>query len=295
MVTELKENRRHGTKRYPFDQYYMTDIHHAFQFPVHWHDEVEIIYVERGKLHVCVGQLDEYGEEGDVFFVNPRELHFMSSPDGEVDYYTLLFPIEFISFQTMDDLELDLLAPIRSNRLILPPKLQRVDLASEIRPLIREIIRINQNLHDMEEGEIKLSRQHMQTRILLIQILQHLYDAEAFEKSKINRNSEMQKKMLEYIQERFAEKITLSMLAEEFHLSEKYVSRYFVEHFHLSFSSYVGHLRVTHAKMLLDTTDLTVTEIALRCGYTNISYFIRSFKKAYYISPLQYRKRSQIL
>ena len=101
----------------------------------------------------------------------------------------------------------------------------------------------------------------------------------------------MQKEMLAYIDAHCMEKITLSMLAEEFHLSEKYVSRYFVEHFKISFSNYVIHHRLTYARALLETTDEQVTEIAMQSGFSNVSYFIRAFKKMYGISPLKYRKK----
>ena len=49
MIPELKEDVTHGTKQYPYDQYYLRDIPHAFQIPVHWHEEMEIIYIKNTK------------------------------------------------------------------------------------------------------------------------------------------------------------------------------------------------------------------------------------------------------
>lgn len=290
MIPQLKENRTHGTKSYPYEQYYMRNIHHAFQFPVHWHEEIEIIYVEEGKLHVKIGEQDMDGEAGDLFFVNPRELHLMSSPDGKVKYYTLLFPIEFISFQSLDELEANLLAPIRSNQLMLPEQLTDEALKKKVREIVVKMIADNREIHHLDIKEIGLSSHHLQTRIYLLQILQMLYEAGVFTKAETAGNSNMQKELLGYIQNHYTEKITLSMLAEEFHLSEKYVSRYFVQHFHLPFSHYVLHLRLLHAKSLLETTDDNVTDIAMQSGFSNVSYFIRSFKKEYGVAPLQYRK-----
>lgn len=290
MIPQLKENRTHGTKSYPYEQYYMRNIHHAFQFPVHWHEEIEIIYVEEGKLHVKIGEQDMDGEAGDLFFVNPRELHLMSSPDGKVKYYTLLFPIEFISFQSLDELEANLLAPIRSNQLMLPQQLTDVALKKRVREIVVKLIEDNRKIHHLDIREIGLSSHHLQTRIYLLQILQMLYEAGALTKAETAGNSNMQKELLGYIQNHYTEKITLSMLAEEFHLSEKYISRYFVEHFYLPFSNYVVHLRLTHAKQLLETTEESVTEIALQSGFSNVSYFIRAFKNAYDKPPLKYRK-----
>ena len=47
MYFELKENRPHGTLENPFSQYHISNVKRAFQIPVHWHDELEIIYVSR--------------------------------------------------------------------------------------------------------------------------------------------------------------------------------------------------------------------------------------------------------
>ena len=54
MYFELKENRPHGTKEDPFSIYHIKDVGRAFQIPVHWHDELEIIYVKSGSLLVSI-------------------------------------------------------------------------------------------------------------------------------------------------------------------------------------------------------------------------------------------------
>ena len=51
MYAELKENHPHGTREYPFCEYHMRYFPHAFQIPVHWHDEMEIIYVRKGSAY----------------------------------------------------------------------------------------------------------------------------------------------------------------------------------------------------------------------------------------------------
>lgn len=290
MIRELKENVVHGTKEYPYEQYNIRNRYRTFQVPVHWHDEMEIIAIERGQLEIKIGEDNFIGRAGDIFFVNPRELHLMGPSEIDGLYYTLLFPIEFISFQTQDALETELLSPIRSNKLLFPHQLQG-GIKEMVYPFLQEIISSNMQKHDIGAKEISLSRHHLRTRILLLEMLECLYENGALLKSETNGDTNMQKEMLAYIDAHCMEKITLSMLAEEFHLSEKYVSRYFVEHFKISFSNYVIHHRLTYARALLETTDEQVTEIAMQSGFSNVSYFIRAFKKMYGISPLKYRKK----
>ena len=289
MIPELKENITHGTKEYPYEQYNIRNPERAVQVPVHWHDEMEIIMIERGELDIRIGNQDYIGEVGEVFFVNPRELHLMESSKIDGLYYTMLFPLEFISFQTIDALESELLAPIRNIQLLFPHKLEPA-LEEKIKPFLREIVTANIKMHELEADEISLAKNHLNTRIQLLQILQCMYEEGILIKAEQGNHSNMQKEMLAYIQECYLDKITLAMLADKFHLSEKYVSRFFVTHFHMPFSNYVVHLRLTHARQLLETTDEPITEIAMKSGFSNVSYFIRSFKAMYGMAPLQYRK-----
>ena len=114
MYPELKENRPHGTDNYPYTQYHMHNIFHAFQIPVHWHDELEVIYTKKGPLNLLIDGKEYTAEDGSVYFVAPGQLHLMGSAAGDVDYYTLLFPLEFISFQSDDSLERELFFPLRN-------------------------------------------------------------------------------------------------------------------------------------------------------------------------------------
>ena len=112
MYPELREERIHGTKEFPFSCYHLHDMPAFFQIPVHWHPEVEIIYVRSGSLKIIIEGEEYEAAGGSVFFVNPGELHFMGSAIPGVDYHTLLFPLEFISFQTDDLLETEFLLSI---------------------------------------------------------------------------------------------------------------------------------------------------------------------------------------
>ena len=74
MYPELKENRPHGTDNYPYTQYHMHNIFHAFQIPVHWHDELEVIYTKKGPLNLLIDGKEYTAEDGSVYFVAPGQL-----------------------------------------------------------------------------------------------------------------------------------------------------------------------------------------------------------------------------
>lgn len=302
MYRELKENKPHGTKSYPYTQYYIHTPRKAFHIPVHWHDEVEIIYIKKGRITIFIQEEVFHATSGDLFFVNTGELHFMESDDMTVEYYTLLFPLEFLSFQTEDALEEEVFLPLRQKKLLFPVQIEELhedtdakinskntigkkagDRKEEIIKMIQEVIRVNDE---------KAIGYQLRTRILWLEVIEFFIKEAAFKQANYVNNTGMQRDLITFIQKHYTEKITLGMLAEEFHLSEKYISWYFKEHFSISFMQYVSHLRMTRAKDLLTTTEMSITEVALSCGYPSVNLFIRSFKEIHHVTPLQYRKQT---
>lgn len=284
MYKQLKENIIHGTKENPFVQYNMLNIGHEFQIPVHWHDEIEIIFIEKGKLFIKISDNEYWGQPGDVFFINSKELHLMGSKTGEVEYHTFLFPLDYICFRTEDLIETEIMDKLRSMYMVFPNTILDKNVKEKTYNLLQSIYKIKRL-----SGESILKQ--LRIKIILLEILLILKENNVFIQNQDFNKTQMQKELIEYINAHYTEKLTLAMVAKEFHLSEKYASRYFAENFHLGFSNYVIHLRLEHAKRLLDTTDEQITQIAMLSGFSTVSYFIRTFKSSYGMSPLKYRKR----
>ena len=284
MYFELKENKPHGTKDDPFSTYHIKNEGRSFQIPVHWHGELEIIYVKSGFLTVSISGENYIGTPGDAFVVSPGNLHLMGSQSGTVDYYTFLFPLKYISFCTDDMLDEKLLEPLNSGHLMICPRVN--DTAKE---LCEQLIKIYEAKND--ESESKITTQ-VRTKIILLQFILEMWKKGFVIENDTSGRNTVEKEMVSYIQQNFTGKISLREFGEQFHLSEKYISRYFKEHFHITLSQYVTYLRLEHAKQLLQDTDIPVTDVAMQSGYQNVSYFIRSFQKAYAVSPLKYRKNN---
>lgn len=284
MYFELKENKPHGTKDDPFSTYHIENAGRSFQIPVHWHDEFEIIYVRSGFLTVSISGESYIGKTGEAFVVSPGNLHLMGSQTGIVDYYTFLFPLKYISFRTDDMLDEKLLEPLNSGHLMICPRVN--DTAKE---LCEQLIKTYEAKND--ESESKITTQ-VRTKIILLQFILEMWKKGFVIENDTSGRNTVEKEMVSYIQQNFTGKISLREFGEQFHLSEKYISRYFKEHFHITLSQYVTYLRLEHAKQLLQDTDIPVTDVAMQSGYQNVSYFIRSFQKAYAVSPLKYRKNN---
>ncbi len=282
MYFELKENKPHGTKDDPFSTYHIENGGQSFQIPVHWHDELEIIYVKSGFLTVNISGENYIGKPGDAFVVSPGNLHFMGSQTGTVDYFTFLFPLKYIAFRTDDMLDDKLIEPLNSGHLMISPEIK-----DTVKEQCEQLARVY--VAEIDESESKITGQ-IRKKIILLQFIHELWKKGFIVENDTTGRNTVEKEMVSYIQQNYTGKILLREFGEQFHLSEKYISRYFKEHFHITLSQYVTYLRLEHAKQMLQETDISVTEVAMQSGYQNISYFIRSFKKTYGVSPLKYRK-----
>lgn len=96
--------------------------------------------------------------------------------------------------------------------------------------------------------------------------------------------------ILDYIQQHYMEPINLSDVASHFHFNATYLSSLFSAHNDEGFSEYLNRVRIDKAAELLITTDLPISDISLKVGYSDHSYFTKVFKKLKGQSPSQYRK-----
>lgn len=93
-----------------------------------------------------------------------------------------------------------------------------------------------------------------------------------------------------YIDENYNQKITLDMLAEKFYINKFYMTRLFKKQFGISIVNYILQVRITHAKQLLRFTDLSAEYIGDVCGFNDVNYFARTFRKIEGVTPGQFRK-----
>ena len=93
-----------------------------------------------------------------------------------------------------------------------------------------------------------------------------------------------------YLQEHLAEDLSLSVLADEFHLNPQYISQLFKNEIGVNFLSYLTNIRMEKAKKLLLSTSLSITDVADQSGYGDYRVFTKVFKKSEGITPSQYRR-----
>ncbi|MCI3922842.1 response regulator transcription factor [Paenibacillus sp. TRM 82003] len=99
------------------------------------------------------------------------------------------------------------------------------------------------------------------------------------------------KMLLDYIEQHYAEPLSLRELAKHFHFNPSYLSSYFATHNKEGFVDYLNRVRTEKAAERLRKERATIAEISGMVGYSEHSYFCKVFKKIMGCSPSQYRRR----
>ncbi len=102
------------------------------------------------------------------------------------------------------------------------------------------------------------------------------------------------KLILEYIEEHYAEPLTLTGVANHFHFNASYLSSYFASNHSEGFIEYLNKIRIEEAAKLLINENLPISEISGIVGYSDHSYFCKVFKKIKGLSPSQYRRKKSL-
>ena len=99
--------------------------------------------------------------------------------------------------------------------------------------------------------------------------------------------------VLEYVKEHYSEQITSTTAADFLHINNSYFCRIFKVSFGCCFADYLATYRIEKAKILLNMTNESVSDVAIKCGFNGFSYFGKTFKEKVGITPSAYRKKKQ--
>ncbi len=99
------------------------------------------------------------------------------------------------------------------------------------------------------------------------------------------------KAILDYIETNYQDKISIEEMADITHMTAGAFCKYFKKQFNRSFTNYLNEFRIRKTCILLQDTDEKLSEISYKCGYENMSFFHRQFKKYMHMTPHEYRKK----
>lgn len=289
--TSLKENRTHGTVQYPVALYEWNGENEWHVVP-HWHEEMEWIYFQKGDFPVWINT-KEYQVHAPAFMcIHPEELHALILEKDGIES-AVVFPVDILCFERYDAAEAKVLGPLAEGKLRMPVLCQSGDAAfEELSACYKEV---EQMLRQMKEQK-NMFYLNIKAKMLELIAVAYKYDLltrQVREGREEAGTVENLKKVLQYIGEHYSSPIRLSELAELVNMNEQYFCRYFKKNIGKTITEYINVIRVEKAATALAETEDKIIDIASACGFDNIGYFIRRFKKEKDMTPSEYRKKSK--
>jgi AraC-like DNA-binding protein len=259
------------------------------EFPWHWHPEIELTLVFEGEIAYQVNDSLYHLKAGEGLFCNTNVLHAGHGyGGGDCSYLSITFHPRLLYGYSSSVMQNKYMKHILES-----PALAGIHFTKE-EVWQRKVLEGMTKIHD-------LSREHpvseeLQIQIILLEIWLEIF--EHVEKSKIDytengRDTERIRQVMEYIQNHYAEKITLEDLSAQIHLCRSESCRLFKRYMNASMFDYLLDYRIERSLELLRSSALDVTEIAGLVGFANPGYYARIFKRKMGCTPREYRKNKR--
>jgi len=250
----------------------------AFPHLWHYHPEIELTFIEKGKGIRYVGDNISLFEEGDLVLLGENLPHTWAT-QGEQELekqiaHVFQFPITvFKNFPELAHLT-EFLYRAKKGYLFPDPSLGLIEIISNFGDLnpISQLLSLIDLIAKLENSP-KTNISKSSDRGLSFIEKEH---------SKVN-------KVKNYLHGNFQEQIELAKISELMHMSPTYFCRWFKRTIGHTFITYLNKLRIEQACRWLTSTDWDVSEIAYQTGFQQVTHFNRVFKKEKKVSPLTYR------
>lgn len=256
-------------------------------FLCHWHDEVEFLYVRRGHVTYNVDGELYLLEEGQGIFVNACHLHFGFSADGtDADYLCILFPSVLLC--TSPFIERSFIHPLLNNAAF-----PMAVLAPEVpwQKRVLELLLETEAAYTEKPAGWPLVIQSCYC-LIWQQLFANQPPARTALPAANPRIAEL-KRMVEFINEHYRERITLKEISDAGIVCESSCARIFKKYLSTTPMAYLNSCRLTEGCRLLRETTLSLEEVAERAGFSSAAYFSAQFRRAYHLTPREYRRENR--
>ena len=257
----------------------------------HWHYPVEILKITKGTFKVEVN-LETYTlHAGDICFINSEELHRLEGLESVTIHDAVIFHPHILEFSYPDEFQEQYAAPFLSHASSLPRLLTPEDsLYNTVAKLFDRAVSLAKAEENGWYFRVKLLILEMFYELCIHKKMPAAEELlSAADKERISRY----KKIVSYFEKNYMNKITLEKLASEIQVNPQYLCHFFKEIAGISPIQYLIRYRVNRAGEALRETTRSILEISLDCGFDNVSYFIRQFRKFTGQTPRQYRQAMQ--
>lgn len=289
----LQETTQHGSKDFPLALYQTRLLPGSLRYvPIHWHKELQLCLVTRGKVCFTVNQEQFEVKEGEAFFINSKVVHCAGAvkPEGEASeesaaYICLDFGRELLGGFLGSRLEKQYVIPFINQSEYACLRLEKACKRHE--RLMERIVRIRDLYVENKEDN------YYDIFVCLVEIwrdlTRELKRQEPSTSSCRSEDSETARALIAFIEKNFHKPLSLEEIAEGVSLSKGECSRRFKKVTGKTIWSYLTSVRMAKSVELLLHTSKTIERIGYECGFSNVNIFIRQFKREFETSPGRFR------
>lgn len=284
----FREDKKHTEVAFPYNTYLCSIPLDFSSVPVHWHEEMELIVVKKGRGLVTLDRESRLLEAGQAVIVLPGQLHGIRQYQQErMEYENIIFRLEMLLPKEGDVCGPKFLEPYRDGKLLYPAWIDGSALYHEE---MLECIRKMDELSEQRPRGYPLAVKGwlFQFFFLMFSRVEPTLAEEGREKS-----LDKMKRILRRIEVDYGKPLSIKEMAEFSGFSESHFMKFFKNHMGVPFVSYLNDYRLTLAARALARDRRTVLTVAMDVGFSNVSYFNRLFKKKFRMTPLEYRKRGE--
>ena len=280
------ETKSHTASEFPYNTYLCSIPLDFTLVPLHWHAELEIVVIKKGTGLISVDFEKRTVSSGDIVFIRPGQLHSIEQNGArKMEYENIILKPELLISGEADLCARQFITPLMKGELrcvtFLTPAVPGYPEISDC------ISRIDHLCEKRPDGyQLAVKGFLFQLVFLLLSHRQKKSTSPALQ----TKSLEKIKTILKYVEEHYADHITIDDMAAITIYSKSHFMKIFKAHMVTGFIEYMKDYRLTIAERLLRTSDATVLEIAEKSGFDNLSYFNRMFKRKYGQSPGKQRK-----
>jgi AraC-like DNA-binding protein len=228
---------------------------------------------------VKCNSLEIQAKKGDLVVINSNELHNGYCISESVEYYCIIFDTSLFQSRHIDTCETKYINPISQNRILFENKIEsNKEIAKHILEFVKE--------YETKEIGYEMAVKATLYQILVLLLRNHVQLVLTSKEYDVRmRNLKRFNSVLEYIENNYNDKITIDQLCFMVNISRFYFCRLFKSITGKSMGEYLNQLRINKAESFLQNGDVNITEAAMSCGFDDINYFSRMFKKYKHESP----------
>ena len=291
---ESYQEKPHHSSPFPYLTYPCSIPHDFCRVPLHWHDEMELVYIKKGSGIVSVDFSDLKTSARDIIFICPGQLHSIRQFEQEsMEYENIIFPLSLLSDRQADSAWETYLAPIAlRQRWLLTCLRPAMPSYPAIASCIDHIDDIRRTFPDAYELLIKGKLFELFFQLYHHGLVSTPVFADPTHRCLREKALEKSRQILKYVEQHYQEPLSIEKLAKTIGFSQSHFMKFFKNTFGTSFIAYLNDYRLTMASRLLLASEDSILTVAAECGFENLSYFNRRFKDRFAMTPSEFRRQA---